>query len=113
MRLHFVKGGKPGIRSDGERQGSHLLLRRKYCRKAFDARLTACISAISANSCYLATINPFMDGTAVHLKILTETHVFEAPATIVYSPTHLGMGLMFGHLLPKSQDVLQNWLPAS
>src|SRR5204862_524371 len=45
MRLHFVKGGKPGIRSDGERQGSHLLLRRKYCRKAFDARLTACISA--------------------------------------------------------------------
>jgi hypothetical protein len=75
--------------------------------------LTACISDISANSCYLDTINPFMDGTAVHLKILTETHVFEAPATVVYSPTDLGMGLMFGHLLPKSQDVPQNWLPAS
>jgi hypothetical protein len=47
------------------------------------------------------------------LKILTETHVFEAPATVVYSHLHLGMGLMFGEVLPNSQDVLENWLPAA
>jgi hypothetical protein len=75
--------------------------------------LAARISDISASGRYVDTINPLMDGTAVRLKILTETQVFEAPATVVYAHTHLGMGLMFGPVLPKSWDVLQNWLPAS
>jgi hypothetical protein len=74
-------------------------------------RLNARISDISATGCYVDTINPLVDGSAVRLKILTDTHVFEAPATVVYSHTHLGMGLQFGEVLPKSQDVLQNWLP--
>jgi PilZ domain-containing protein len=74
-------------------------------------RLAARISDISATGCYVDTINPLVDGTPVRLKILTETHVFEAPATVVYSVAHLGMGLIFGEVLPKSQDVLQSWLP--
>src|ERR1700741_400118 len=75
------------------------------------SRLAARISDISATGCYVDTINPLVDGTAVRLKILTETHVFEAPATVVYSHAHLGMGLIFGEVLPNSQDVLQSWLP--
>jgi hypothetical protein len=74
-------------------------------------RLAARISDISATGCYVDTINPLEGGTTVCLKILTETHIFEAPATVVYSHTHLGMGLMFGEVLPNSRDVLQNWLP--
>ena len=73
-------------------------------------RLAARISDISATGCYVDTINPLVDGTTVRLKILTEAHVFEAPATVVYSHVHLGMGLKFGEVLPNSQDVLQNWL---
>ena len=76
-------------------------------------RLAARISDISAGGCYVDTINPLADGTPVRLKILTETGVFEAPATVVYSHTHLGMGLMFRQVLAESQDVLQNWLPAA
>lgn len=76
-------------------------------------QLAARISDISATGCYVDTINPLMDGTPVRLKILTETHVFEAQATVVYSHLHLGMGLMFGEVLPNSQDVLENWLPAA
>ncbi len=76
-------------------------------------RLAARISDISAGGCYVDTINPLMDGTAVRLKILTETRVFEARATVVYSHTHLGMGLRFGEVLANSQDVLRNWLPAA
>src|SRR5438477_6881818 len=71
-------------------------------------RLVARISDISASGCYVDT-----EGTPVRLKILTETRVFEAPATVVYSHTHLGMGLVFGQIVAKSQDVLQNWLPAA
>jgi PilZ domain len=74
-------------------------------------RLAARISDISATGCYVDTINPLVDGTTIRLKIHTETNVFEAPATVVYSHTHLGMGLMYGEVLPKSQNVLQNWLP--
>jgi hypothetical protein len=74
-------------------------------------QLAARISDISATGCYVDTINPLVDGTAVRLKILTESHVFEAPATVVYAVAHLGMGLKFGEVLPNSQDVLQNWLP--
>ena len=73
-------------------------------------RLAARISDISATGCYVDTINPLVDGTTVRLKSLTEAHVFEAPATVVYSHVHLGMGLKFGEVLPNSQDVLQNWL---
>jgi len=76
-------------------------------------RLAARISDISASGCYVDTINPLTDGTPVRLKILTETRVFEARATVVYSHTHLGMGLVFGQIVAKSQDVLQNWLPAA
>jgi hypothetical protein len=74
-------------------------------------RLAARISDISATGCYVDTINPLVDGTAVGLKILTDTHVFEASATVVYSHAHLGMGLQFGEVLPNSKNVLQNWLP--
>jgi len=77
------------------------------------AQLAARISDISATGCYVDTINPLVDGTAVCLKIFTESHVFEALATVVYSHAHLGMGLMFGEVLPNSQDVLQNWLPVA
>jgi hypothetical protein len=76
-------------------------------------RLTARISDISASGCYVDTNNPLTDGTAVRLKILTETHLFEAPATVVYSHMHLGMGLKFGEVLPYSQHILRNWLPAA
>jgi len=75
-------------------------------------RLSARISDISSTGCYVDTINPLVDGTPVRVKILTETKTFEAPATVVYSHTHLGMGLIFGEVLPNSRDVLQDWLPA-
>jgi hypothetical protein len=76
-------------------------------------RLSARISDISVTGCYVDTINPLVNGTAVRLKILTESHTFEAPATVVYSVSHLGMGLRFGEVQQNALDVLQNWLPAA
>lgn len=76
------------------------------------SRLDARISDISATGCYVDTINPLPDGTAVRLRIFNETQSFEAPATVVYSHTHLGMGLRFGEVASNSQSVLRDWLPA-
>ena len=57
------------------------------------------------------TINQLPDGTFVHLRIYTETHSFESPASVVYSRTHLGMGMKFREVQLKSEEVLRMWLP--
>ena len=77
------------------------------------SRMTARISDLSVSGCYVDTINPLPDGTLVQVKIITETQIFEAPARVVYSHTHLGMGLAFREVLPNFVAVLQNWLPAT
>src|SRR5579859_8165375 len=45
------------------------------------ARMNTRISDLSLGGCYVDTINPLPDGTSVQVKIFTETHSFEAPAT--------------------------------
>jgi len=77
------------------------------------SRMSARISDLSTLGCYVDTINPLPDGTAVQIKIFNESQQFEAPATVVYSHTHLGMGLAFREIEENSQSVLQNWLQAS
>ena len=69
------------------------------------------ISDLSFGGCYVDTINPLPGGTAVKLKIFTETHSFEAPATVVYSQAHLGMGVKFREVQPIHEEVLRLWLP--
>ena len=77
------------------------------------SRLPSRISDISLHGCYVDIVNPFPDGTAVKVKIFTETHEFEAPATVVYNHPHLGMGLLFRQVNPESLAVLNTWLPAA
>jgi len=75
------------------------------------SRMNTRISDLSLSGCYVDTINPLPDGTLVHLKIFTESHSFEAPATVVYSHTHLGMGMKFRDVQAQHQEVLRLWLP--
>jgi hypothetical protein len=77
------------------------------------SRMSARISDLSVAGCYVDTINPLPGGTLVHLKIFSEMQTFEAPARVVYSHTHLGMGLAFGEVQLNAQGILQNWLPAA
>ena len=74
-------------------------------------RLEARISDISAHGCYVDTINPLPGGTPVRLTIFNESQLFEAPATVVYSHPHLGMGLRFGEVPASAQTILHHWLP--
>ncbi len=75
------------------------------------ARMSSRISDLSLNGCYVDTVNPLPDGALVHLKIFTETHAFEAPATVVHSQAFLGMGVKFREVQPESAQVLRLWLP--
>ena len=75
------------------------------------ARMSSRTSDLSLNGCYVDTINPLPDGTLVQLRIFTETHAFEAPATVVHSQAFLGMGVKFREVQPQSAEVLRLWLP--
>jgi hypothetical protein len=77
------------------------------------SRMSARVSDLSVSGCYVDTINPLPGGTLVQVKIITETQIFEAPARVAYSHTHLGMGLAFREVLPNFMAVLQNWLPTT
>jgi PilZ domain len=77
------------------------------------ARMNSRISDLSLNGCYVDTVNPLPDGTLVHLRIFTETHSFEAPATVVYSHAFMGMGMKFREVPSKSEEILRLWLPAA
>lgn len=77
------------------------------------SRLDARVSDLSFNGCYVDTVNPLPDGTAVQLKIFTQTHSFEAPALVVYAHAHLGMGMKFREVPPAFEKVLKFWLPGS
>ena len=75
------------------------------------SRMSSRISDLSLSGCYVDTINPLPGGTAVRLKIFTETHSFETAATVVYAVAHLGMGVKFQGVEPKYEEVLRLWLP--
>ena len=72
--------------------------------------MTARVSDLSVLGCYVDTINPLPGGTPLQIKIFNNAQQFEAPATVVYSHKHLGMGLAFREVQPISKSVLQNWL---
>lgn len=75
------------------------------------SRMSTQISDLSLGGCYVDTVNPLPCGTVVQVKIFTQTHSFEAPAMVVYSHTHLGMGMKFGAVQPEHEKVLRLWLP--
>jgi len=73
-------------------------------------RLSARVSEISVNGCYLDMLNPLPMGTKVSVKIFTEAETFEATANVVYSHPNLGVGLAFQDVSQHSLPALQNWL---
>jgi hypothetical protein len=75
------------------------------------SRMDIQVSDLSFGGCYVDTVNPLPSGTAIQMKIFTTTHSFQAPATVVYSHTHLGMGMKFGLVSPQHEEVLRLWLP--
>jgi hypothetical protein len=73
-------------------------------------RLSARVSELGLGGCYIETLNPFPEGTPVHLRILRDQGVFEAKAKVVYSQGNFGMGLAFSEMAPDQRSLLEDWL---
>ena len=75
-----------------------------------DSRLSARTSELGIGGCYIETLNPFAEGTLVHLRIVRDQGVFETKAKVVYSHGNFGMGLAFTDIAPKQRSILEDWL---
>lgn len=74
------------------------------------ARLSARTSELAMGGCYIETLNPFPEGTAVQVRILRDQGTFEAQAKVVYVHDNFGMGLKFTETAPEQRLLLENWL---
>jgi PilZ domain len=78
--------------------------------QASGGKIKTQVSELSLYGCYVDTINPLPEGTAVSLKIFTDVEFFEARATVVYAHAHLGMGMTFRDVKPHFLTILKRWL---
>ena len=74
------------------------------------AKLSARISELGLGGCYIDTLCPFPEGTAVHLRIVRNDGAFESSARVAYSDPSAGMGLAFTDMTPNQRSILENWL---
>lgn len=74
------------------------------------ARLTARVSDLSLEGCYIDTLNPFPVGTTVLLRLLKGKNLFETQAQVSSCQLGLGMGLAFVDLKCDQRSVLVSWL---
>jgi hypothetical protein len=75
-----------------------------------DVSISARVSDISKDGCYVDLRSALPLGTSLQIKIKTATEVFEAVATVGYTHPHLGMGLVFTGINADSQALLQEWI---
>jgi hypothetical protein len=68
------------------------------------------VSDLSLRGCYVDTLHPLPIGTRIRLKIVRNTIILEALATVIYSQPSLGMGVFFAQLSPEQKSILENWL---
>jgi hypothetical protein len=72
--------------------------------------ITARVSELSLQGCYLDMVNPFPVGTIVLIKISSATDSFQAKGKVLYVHPGIGAGVIFVEVSPESQAVLQRWL---
>jgi hypothetical protein len=75
-----------------------------------ETHISARTSELAVGGCYIETLNPFPEGTLVHVRILRDQGVFEAKAKVVYCHSNSGMGLAFSDMLRKQRLLLEDWL---
>jgi hypothetical protein len=74
------------------------------------AAVTAQVTELGLQGCYLEIAAPFAEETRVLLKIFKAGEYFEARATVVSVDPKLGMGLAFREIKPHFAGILQRWI---
>lgn len=67
-------------------------------------------SDVSLGGCYVDTLNPFSEGTAVRIRLTKDNVSFEANAKVVYSQIGMGMGVAFVSAEKDQIRIYRNWI---
>ncbi len=78
--------------------------------KASGTKTNARVCDLSLYGCYVDMSTPLAEGTAVSVKILTNTDFFESDAIVVYTHANFGIGLAFRNVKPYFLVVMKKWL---
>jgi hypothetical protein len=74
------------------------------------AQLVQVISDLSLFGCHISTQHMWPIGSDVHINIVHNDEKFLARAKVVYGRPRLGMGVVFTHVEPAYQSVLDTWI---
>jgi hypothetical protein len=110
----------PGPMPDSQAKGGGPE-RRKQVRFPFTAaaevfdlrsqtRVNGRCSDLGSGGCYVDTLSPFVVGTVVRVRIVSDANEFEAAALVTYAHASMGMGLAFTEMKREHQDVLRTWI---
>lgn len=72
--------------------------------------VTTRVRELSLHGCFLEFPRSLAAGTRVFVKIATESEVFEANESVIFSRRNVGFGLAFLEVEPRFLRVLQEWL---
>jgi PilZ domain len=75
--------------------------------------IEARVSDLSLRGCYIDTLNPLPQGTAVRLQIRRNEQVFDALAHVSSAHSGSGMGLVFSDITLAQGALLRSWLGES
>jgi hypothetical protein len=74
------------------------------------SRLVTRISELSAQGCYVDTVNPFPMNTELHFLIRYGCSTCQLQGKVIYTHSGFGMGVLFGEIEPIHRATLNNWL---
>lgn len=77
---------------------------------ASDTTVTARISELSVNGCYMDMINPLPFETVVQVEITHDGKVFNTPGKVIYSMPNMGMGVVFTNTTLENRSVVESWI---
>ena len=73
-------------------------------------RLSGRVSEISRRGCFIDVLNTLPKGTAIHVRITTDTASFTCSGHIMYEQERMGIGVAFDPPSPDQQLILEGWL---
>jgi hypothetical protein len=65
---------------------------------------------VSRTGCYLDTMNPFITGAVIRLKLTLDGETFESRGRVAYTAQGMGMGIAFLEPDPGQIAILERWL---
>lgn len=74
------------------------------------ARLNQVISDLSPFGCHVSTRQMWPIGSKITVNIAHNERTFSAEAKVVYGQPMLGMGVVFTHIEPTHQEILDAWI---